>query len=86
MNKLERVLKAMANQRRLALVKHLKSRREASVGELADTIKLSFKATSKHLIILHSAGIVEREQRSLLMYYRLADSLSKPVKAIISYL
>jgi len=86
MNELERALKAIANRRRLALIKYLNSRREASVGELAEAIKLSLKATSKHLVILHSASIVEREQRSLLMYYRLAEPLPRPVKFILSYL
>jgi len=86
MNELERVLKAMANRRRLALIKHLRSQREASVGELAEAIKLSLKATSKHLVILHNLGIVERDQRSLLMYYRLADPLPRPVKSLLSYL
>lgn len=86
MRELERVLKAMANRRRLAIIKHLKSKREASVGELAEAIKLSLKATSKHLIILHSIGIVERDQRSLLMYYRLSNPLPRPVKSILFYL
>jgi len=86
MNELERILKAVANKRRLALIKYLRSHREASVGELADAIKLSLKATSKHLVILHNMSIVERDQRALLMYYRLADPLPKPVKSLLTYL
>ncbi len=76
---LERQLKALANRRRLAILRYLKEHREAPVGEIADEINLSFKATSKHLAILAAADIVEKEQRSLQMFYRLADD--KPVAA-----
>lgn len=74
MKKLERILKALANRRRLAILKYLKDHKEASVGEIASAIKLSFKATSKHLAILAAVDLVEREQRSLQMFYRLSKN------------
>ncbi len=66
---LEKVLKALANKRRVAILKFLKHTKQASVGEIADAIKLSFKATSKHLMILSNTDIVEKEQSSLTMLY-----------------
>ena len=72
MKELERVLKALANKRRLAIVKYLKKEKEAKVGEIAGAIRLSFKATSKHLGILSAADVVEKEQRSLEMWYKLS--------------
>ncbi len=48
---LEKQLKALANRRRLAILKYLKSKREASVGDIAEEINLSFKSTSKHLAV-----------------------------------
>lgn len=83
MKELERTLKALANRRRLAIVRHLKVNREASVGEIAGAIKLSFRATSKHLGILAAANILDKEQRSLAVHYRLADALARPAKAVI---
>ena len=83
---MERVLKALANRRRLAIVKLLREKKEMSVGEMAEEIDLSFKATSKHLALLYSAGIVEKEQRSLMMFYRLAPELSPVVKNVLSHL
>ena len=83
---LEKHLKALANRRRLAILKHLKTHREAPVGEIADKINLSLKATSKHLGILRALDIVEKEQRSLQMFYRLAGTNSPAVKHIISLL
>jgi len=84
MKELERLLKAFANRRRLAIIKYLKSRQEASVGDIAAAIKLSFRATSKHLNLLATADIVEREQRSLQIFYRLADAPSRPTSRIIA--
>ena len=86
MKDIEKILKALANRRRLAIIKYLNSPHEAAVGDIATAIKLSLKATSKHLVILHNVDILEREQRSLLMYYRLADSLPKLARSIIHYL
>ena len=42
---LEKQLKTLANRRRLAILKYLKSHREAAVSEIADAIHLSLKAT-----------------------------------------
>lgn len=78
----ERILKALANRRRLAIVRYLKRKKHAVVGEIADEIKLSFKATSKHLGVLYAAEIVEREQQSLQMVYQLAHNLHLTAKHI----
>lgn len=86
MRDLEKNLKALANRRRLAILKYLKSKGEAPVGDIASAIKLSFKATSKHLAILFVVDIVEKDQRSLQMYYRISSQLKPSAKHIISIL
>lgn len=86
MHKLEKILKALANRRRLAILKYLKENKEAPVSEVADEIKLSFKATSKHLGVLSAIDIIEREQRSSRMFYRLSVAQELPAKYIISIL
>lgn len=68
---LEKILKALANKRRIAILKFIKKSGAASVGDIAEAIKLSFKATSKHLMILFNVDIVEKEQISLTMIYSL---------------
>lgn len=72
MKELERTLKALANKRRLAIIRLLKRNKEASVSEIAETIDLSFRSTSRHLAILFSANIVDKRQQSIEVYYRLA--------------
>jgi DNA-binding transcriptional ArsR family regulator len=86
MRKLERVLKALANRRRLAILKYLKENKEAPVAEIAHEIDLSFKATSKHLSILSAMDIIEKEQRSSQMFYRLSGDQGSAAKYIISLL
>ena len=77
--KLERVHKAVANRRRLAIIAHLKKEKEESVGKIAAHIKLSLKSTSRHLSVLLSADVVEKNQRSVEVFYRLA----KPLHTVI---
>lgn len=86
MKDLEKNLKALANRRRLAILRFLKKRREASVRQLASEIKLSIKATSKHLGILSALDIVGREQRSLNVFYSIVPKQKPEVRCIIDLL
>ena len=83
---LESNLKALANRRRLAIVRFIKKKKEASVGDIAEEIKLSLKSTSRHLAVLFSAGLLEREQRSLQVFYKVAIDIAEPIRRIISIL
>lgn len=84
MKKFERVLKGLANRRRLAILKFLNGAKEANVAQIAGIINLSFKATSKHLGILAGLDILEKEQRSVEMFYRLAKEQVQIVKNVIN--
>ena len=78
----EKILKILANRRRLAIIQYLNKTKEAKVGDIADEIKISFKATSKHLILLFNANVVEKEQRSLEMWYKISPNQNHIVKYI----
>lgn len=82
----ERILKALANRRRLAIIRLLRQHRELAVGEIAEKIHLSFKSTSRHLSVLRAADIVERDQRGLLVFYCLARQQPSLVRAILHHL
>jgi len=82
----ERVLKALANKRRLAILRYIRKEKEASVGDIASEIKLSFRATSRHLSVLSTANILEKEQRNVQVFYRLSSDLPEPAQKIISIL
>jgi ArsR family transcriptional regulator, arsenate/arsenite/antimonite-responsive transcriptional repressor len=82
----EKLFKALANRRRLQILAILKHDREANVGDIAAELRISFKATSKHLAVLSSADILQREQRSLFMFYSIASSLPPAAKMAIANL
>lgn len=83
-NQAEKILKALANRRRLKIVKYLEKNKKASVTELAEYLKLSFKSTSRHLAVLKSADIVESEQVSLTCFYRLTEPVSPLISQLLS--
>lgn len=84
MKEYEKTLKALANRRRLQIIKYLKEKKTATVTDIAEHLKLSFKSTSKHLAILFGAGIVDKEQISLSMFYSVVEPLPKIAKQVIS--
>ncbi len=86
MKDLEKLLKALANRRRLAILKYLKENGEASVGSIAEAIDVSFQATSKHLARLSALDIIDREQRSLQMFYYLNKDQKFVVQRVLSLL
>lgn len=89
MDNLEKPLKALANRRRLAILRFLKKSKGEhgeSVSDIAAAIRLFFKATSRHLAILSAADIVERDQRRLQAFYRIGESASATAKAVLKLL
>lgn len=83
MKAFEKILKALANYRRLQILKFIKEKKRATVGTISTHIKLSFKSTSRHLSVLYGAGILEREQDRLSMLYSISDSIPKIAKQVI---
>ena len=83
---LEKIFKALANKRRLAIIRYLKKGKRATVGSIASHIKLSFKSTSKHLNILFSVDIVDREQKDLQKFYFLVNPVSNLIKHLLTVL
>lgn len=90
MKDLEKNLKALANRRRLEILKFLKHKikpADASVGAIAEHIKLSFKSTSRHLAILKAQDIIEvSRQENLHIFYKISDNKKPEIENIISIL
>ncbi len=83
---LEKILKALANKRRIAIVRCLTNRKVLSVGSIATEINLSFKSTSRHLGLLRAAGIIDKDQRGLEMLYTLTDDMPPIALTIVKNL
>jgi DNA-binding transcriptional ArsR family regulator len=90
MKELEKNLKALANRRRLEILKFLKYKQnpfDASVGIIAEHIKLSFKSTSRHLAILKAQDIIEiSRQENLHIFYKISANIKPEIKTFISML
>ena len=65
-----RLLKALANQRRL-LILCLLAEGERSVGELNELVDLSQSALSQHLAVLRNEGLVHTRREAQTIYYSL---------------
>lgn len=69
---IERWFKPLANRRRVAILRLLHKKTEVGVTAIAEHLGISLTATSRHLSMLERAGYLEKEQRSLNVYYRLS--------------
>ena len=81
---IERQLKILGNRRRLAILNLLRKKKEADVTTISEAIRLSFTSTSKHLTMLERAGFVDKEQRSLNVYYYLSDHAPSITSTILA--
>ena len=86
LRELERILKPLANKRRLVALRTIKQRREASVGQIAEELKISIQAASRHLQLLARSDIIDSDQRSLSVYYTLAKVQHPSIRALIDSL
>ena len=68
-----RLLRLLANERRLLLLCHLVGAGEMTVSTLAATVGLSQPALSQHLAMLREDGLVATRKVSQAVFYRLAD-------------
>ena len=57
------------------MLRFIRAKREVSVGDIAEEIRISIKAASKHLRVLYIANFVEREQQGVQVVYRIADDI-----------
>ncbi len=65
-----KIIKAMAHATRLFIVNEL-FYGERSVRELTGMIGVDISTVSRHLSVLHTAGIVDSEKRGAQVFYRL---------------
>jgi len=68
-----RLLKLLANERRLLLLCHLADAHEMTVGALADAVGLSQSALSQHLALMRERGLVAFRRDGHMIHYTIAD-------------
>ena len=68
-----RLLRLLANEKRLLVLCHLVGAGEMKVGDLADSVGLSQSALSQHLAKMREDGLVATRREAQTIYYRLAE-------------
>lgn len=79
MKEIEKILKVVANEKRLLIIKNLIKEKRLTVSEISERINLSFKATSKHLSLLYQADFVgaKKVSNNVLYFLTQPDHLLK---------
>jgi len=80
MNRWNVVFKTFSNINKMKIVGILSHKQPRSVGEMAEELDISFKATSKHLIELARAGVLVSKGKNNHVYYSLNPVCPKDYK------
>ncbi|MHB2205332.1 ArsR/SmtB family transcription factor [Methylobacterium sp. CM6257] len=78
-----RLLRLLANEKRLLILCLLIARGEMDVTSLAEAVELSQSALSQHLAKLREDGLVAFRRESQTLYYRLEDPRAARVLATL---
>lgn len=80
------ITKALADPSRLRLLAALRGG-ERCVCQLIELLGLAGSTVSKHLSVLHQAGLVESRKKKRWVYYRLPEeTASPPVRGALAWL
>lgn len=74
-----RLLKLLANERRLLILCRLIEQGEMNVTQLADAVGLAQSALSQHLAKMRDDGLVAFRRESQTIWYRIADPAAERV-------
>ena len=86
MHEILAITRALSDESRIRAVMMLTSG-ELCVCQIIEALKLAPATVSKHMSILHEAGLVQRQKRGKWAYYQLASrEASAPVRRAIRWL
>jgi len=79
---LERIVKGVANHRRIEILEILGKKPEMSVAEVADKLKLNFKTASEHIRRLAISGLLMKRSDG----HNIRHKLTKRGELILKFL
>lgn len=77
-----RLLQALADPTRLAIVRELAASSETCACDLTSCCDVRQPTVSHHLRVLREAGVVEGERRGTWIFYRLAPGLAERLRSL----
>lgn len=85
MKRWTQIFKALGNINRLKIIEILASRTPMTVTEIADELDISFRGTSRHLLLLASLDILTSEGKDGHVYYSYNRSMPADIKKIVEF-
>lgn len=80
-----KVFKAVANEKRVKILRLLLKEKELSVEEIAQRLKIGYKTVSSHLQRLINVNLVKRYQKGLFVFYSINEDKTKIYNSAIIY-
>ncbi len=80
---LVRLFKAVANKRRLEILRLLITEGEKSVSGVSEHLGISYVSASRHLLQLERVGLLKNRQQSLWVYYSINNMPSESCREIL---
>lgn len=80
------VFRALANINRLKIIKFLSGGQKMNVGDIANQLHISLKATSNHLSILKNLDVLEAEGSSGHVFYFINKKIPDDFRKIMRQL
>lgn len=85
MKRWTQIFKALANINRLKIIKLLYEQgTPMTVADIAAEIDISFKGTSKHLILLHNLDVLTNEGRDGHVYYSYNRNMPRDIHKVVN--
>ncbi|MEK9168207.1 MAG: ArsR family transcriptional regulator [Patescibacteria group bacterium] len=77
------IFRTLANINRLKIIKMLAGGQKMNVGDIAEDLKISFKATSNHLAMLKNLDVLEAQGADGHVFYSVNSQMPKDFQKII---
>jgi len=78
-----RIFKSFANENRLSIVKFLSAKGPKSVTDIAQHLDISFRATSRHLILMERFDILRSKGSVGHVFYFLNDEMPDDIRTVM---
>ncbi len=80
-----KILKSLANAKRIEILELLEAKSGLNVGDIAKEIHLSFKSVSKHLQKLAEADLIEQQRDGLYVNHLLKNATKRLLQDVAKF-
>ena len=80
------IFRALANINLLKIIKMLSGGHRMNVSDIAQTLKISFKATSNHLAMLKNLDVMDAQGTAGHVFYSLNPHMPRDFSKVVKYI